>query len=1562
MLGLVTHVPNLFILREETLLIKNKKSKSTGYRNAISVTDNFELIHISLLREYLELEFSIVKDKIKFEYNTERIIDDFLFICFFIGNDFLPSLNTIDIEEGSLEKIFEIYKNTLPLLDDYITFHGKIEFKKAEVLFRGLAKLELDSLQSMLKKLEFKSREVIERRHKIVKEKKGDIKKKKIAIKKLKKFKEINNNYNVDQKRELKKKMVSKKINKLKESFYKEMEKIGIKNKNFEENVVKYKNNENIFGNSVKTETNLNSNDDNNTLIKENTHNNSKNESTNLITEDKLNLLGLFDSSDPESQSQSDTSFRQNKKKYYKFNKNNNKKYHKSSFKDTLNNTNNNYENIPERINEEDEDDRQSIYLILKNSLKFYNHMFDKDYISDFNINDLGDSDVSAVSDVEVKENDLDYRDGFDNKMLECQDFEVVFQQKLVNLYINNVDEAKKFYYSEKVKIDLDQEDGNKKKTTMFRYYLEGLQWVLFYYYRGIQSWKWYYPYHYPPMISDFSNLSSILNLDDYNNNNTKELDSSRQHYYIENVFKNLKEDPSDKPLLPFQSLLMILPKSSKSLLPQAYHNVYNVYPQYYPTNLIIDFNGKKLPWEALVIIPFIDQEKLINYEMDIRKKYSKENFNNLDNDNKKYLLSESILSRNVLGKTYIFSYDTSEKLYPNVINFKMFDFSSSYFNIKKEEYDINCDNIKTSLDYNYQRKIPSFKSPTISDIKFQYFQKPISSKTSRYGRPLRKTKTLIISPETIIQNYSENEALKFIEKSLRNFEVYVNFPYKSIAKIIGIIYYNKYYSINNVTNKLQHHEYKLSNDTKSYAQESLLKRGIYLEQFTSNIHLEIVSFDRYTRRQNGEILKIYQENDRYFVPIEITSLNYHTNTAEQLSNYYKDLYDVYNNISTEFKQNEMAILLTNTNYGSLVTIDGFVNKKTDKDYKVYNEANYTNKFYNNATNIDLSTNDWKIEINELYNGDLINVKSLPPYSFTSKIGNPTSYSPYINIDNIPHNSIHAILNKTQEYYITMEELAKKLDISIWTLSIISSCVYVVDSGNNDDFNDELYELPHWNLGLNIKSNKGQKLVLPGFTRYFPGEKNSINWEFSTMAVSIIEEYHSRFKFIFDALECVDLSTISRYFKISDLFKDSVIKTIINKDKNKNHLNTNISNIDGINTDEFNIKDINSKYSFINEDGTFNSNVLNDVSKWISCQEISGLGFANHNSNFVSKKDIVKIVEFINAKLTFSTVNKPDNNKISNYILNPNYLITEKLPYVERFRPYKTFSLGDRVANLRSDDKRFIPFGLMGVITGISEDFLEVLFDVPFFGGETCGGRLPEGRGMYVWPQNLLNLSKKAPVFLRRNKENFNPLDYKLRVQEEYNNSYFEYPLNKSNYTKNINNNLSNNNRQNYNTNNSIRKNLNYENEGNNQCSNNPNTKLYNNFQQDYNSNKLNYNNFNKEENKHQIKKKIKIHQKDDRDKTKDSKNIDVDQFFKQEINDNNLNKFSNNNVYYQEDSRNNYIKNNNKNSYSNIIKNNTSYNTKRNFNNENIKKNQIYYFGPKENYNYFKSINKNVI
>lgn len=70
------------------------------------------------MREYLELEFAPLKDKLTgFSFNIENIIDDWVLMGFLVGNDFIPHLPNLHITNGALPVLYKAYMDALPEMD-----------------------------------------------------------------------------------------------------------------------------------------------------------------------------------------------------------------------------------------------------------------------------------------------------------------------------------------------------------------------------------------------------------------------------------------------------------------------------------------------------------------------------------------------------------------------------------------------------------------------------------------------------------------------------------------------------------------------------------------------------------------------------------------------------------------------------------------------------------------------------------------------------------------------------------------------------------------------------------------------------------------------------------------------------------------------------------------------------------------------------------------------------------------------------------------------------------------------------------------------------------------------------------------------------------------------------------------------------------------------------------------------------------------------------------------------------------------------------------------------------
>ncbi|XP_066903342.1 5'-3' exoribonuclease 1 [Halyomorpha halys] len=154
MLGLCTHEPHFSLLREEV-----KFSRTAKKPKNVEET-KFFLLHLSMMRGYLDLEFRSLKDKLSFEYDIERIIDDWVLMGFLVGNDFIPNLPKFHIANNALHKLYQAYMEILPTLGGYINDYGTLNLERFEKYLTKLAEIELDNfrdIQADIKYLESKS-------------------------------------------------------------------------------------------------------------------------------------------------------------------------------------------------------------------------------------------------------------------------------------------------------------------------------------------------------------------------------------------------------------------------------------------------------------------------------------------------------------------------------------------------------------------------------------------------------------------------------------------------------------------------------------------------------------------------------------------------------------------------------------------------------------------------------------------------------------------------------------------------------------------------------------------------------------------------------------------------------------------------------------------------------------------------------------------------------------------------------------------------------------------------------------------------------------------------------------------------------------------------------------------------------------------------------------------------------------------------------------------------------------------------------------------------------------
>ncbi|XP_028653355.1 5'-3' exoribonuclease 2 isoform X1 [Erpetoichthys calabaricus] len=142
----------------------------------------------------------------------------------------------------------------------------------------------------------------------------------------------------------------------------------------------------------------------------------------------------------------------------------------------------------------------------------------------------------------------------------------------------------KQRYYKNKFDVDV-SDDAFRRRVV--KSYVEGLCWVLRYYYQGCASWKWFYPFHYAPFASDFKD--------------------------IKDMFKEF--EAGTKPFKPLEQLMGVFPAASGNFLPLTWQRLMtepiSSIIDFYPEDFGIDLNGKKYAWQGVALLPFVDERRL---------------------------------------------------------------------------------------------------------------------------------------------------------------------------------------------------------------------------------------------------------------------------------------------------------------------------------------------------------------------------------------------------------------------------------------------------------------------------------------------------------------------------------------------------------------------------------------------------------------------------------------------------------------------------------------------------------------------------------------------------------------------------------------------------------------------------------------------------------------------------------------------------------------------------------------------------------------------------------------
>ncbi|KAI4316915.1 hypothetical protein L6164_024844 [Bauhinia variegata] len=487
MLGLATHEVHFSILREVVFTpgqdkcflcgqmghvaadcegkAKRKAGEFDEKGDAVVAKKPFQFLNIWTLREYLEYDMKIPNSPLEIDF--ERIVDDFIFMCFFVGNDFLPHMPTLEIREGAINLLLAVYKKEFRALGGYLTDGSQPNLSRVEHFIQAVGSFE-DKIFQKRARLHQRQAERIKREK--AQARRGD---------------------------------------------------------------------------------------DAEPLVRPES----------LVAVSRFHGSRLASAPSPSPYQKSGSSYDPNVSKSVM------KEHHAVLATSEFSGLE--IKGKPPRAtNHKEASERPHKVARLSSGAT------------------IGAAIVEAENSLEI--------DAQDNKDELKSKLKEILREKSDAFNSKNPEEDKvklgdpgwkERYYEEKFSAKTPEELETIRKDVVAKY-TEGLCWVMHYYYEGVCSWQWFYPYHYAPFASDLKGLGEL----------------------------NIKFKLGT-PFKPFDQLLGVFPAASSHALPEPYRELMtdpnSPIIDFYPIDFEVDMNGKRYAWQGIAKLPFIDEERLL---LEVRK------------------------------------------------------------------------------------------------------------------------------------------------------------------------------------------------------------------------------------------------------------------------------------------------------------------------------------------------------------------------------------------------------------------------------------------------------------------------------------------------------------------------------------------------------------------------------------------------------------------------------------------------------------------------------------------------------------------------------------------------------------------------------------------------------------------------------------------------------------------------------------------------------------------------------------------------------------------------------